>query len=43
MRQACVRAVEIGLLAITFTDHADLTTLVVPMRPPSTSGRSAVR
>jgi histidinol-phosphatase (PHP family) len=29
MRQACVRAVEIGLLAITFTDHADLTTLVV--------------
>jgi histidinol-phosphatase (PHP family) len=29
MRQACVRAVEIGLAAITFTDHVDLTTLVV--------------
>ena len=29
MREACVRAVEIGLPAITFTDHADLTTLVV--------------
>ena len=29
MREACVRAVEIGLPAVTFTDHADLTTLVV--------------
>jgi len=29
MRAACVRAVEIGLPAVTFTDHADLTTLVV--------------
>jgi histidinol-phosphatase (PHP family) len=29
MRDACVRAIELGLPAITFTDHADLTTLVV--------------
>jgi histidinol-phosphatase (PHP family) len=29
MREACVRAVEIGLPAVTFTDHADLTALVV--------------
>lgn len=29
MREACIRAVEIGLPAVTFTDHADLTTLVV--------------
>lgn len=29
MRDACVRAVELGLPAVTFTDHADLTTLVV--------------
>jgi histidinol-phosphatase (PHP family) len=29
MRQACARAVELGLPAVTFTDHADLTTLVV--------------
>jgi len=29
MRDACVRAVELGLPAATFTDHADLTTLVV--------------
>jgi histidinol-phosphatase (PHP family) len=29
MRDACVRAIEVGLPAITFTDHADLTTLVV--------------
>ncbi len=29
MRESCLRAVEIGLPAITFTDHADLTTLVV--------------
>jgi histidinol-phosphatase (PHP family) len=29
MRRACARAVELGLPAVTFTDHADLTTLVV--------------
>jgi histidinol-phosphatase (PHP family) len=29
MRAACVRAIELGLPAVTFTDHADLTTLVV--------------
>jgi histidinol-phosphatase (PHP family) len=29
MRQACERAIELGLPAVTFTDHADLTTLVV--------------
>lgn len=29
MREACAHAVEIGLPAMTFTDHADLTTLVV--------------
>lgn len=29
MRDACLRAIEIGLPAVTFTDHADLTTLVV--------------
>jgi histidinol-phosphatase (PHP family) len=29
MRQACARAIELGLPAVTFTDHADLTTLVV--------------
>jgi histidinol-phosphatase (PHP family) len=29
MREACVRAIELGLPAVTFTDHADLTTLVV--------------
>ncbi len=29
MRDACVRAIELGLAAITFTDHADLTTLAV--------------
>jgi len=29
MRAACVRAAELGLPAVTFTDHADLTTLVV--------------
>jgi histidinol-phosphatase (PHP family) len=29
MREACVRAAEIGLPAVTFTDHADLTVLVV--------------
>lgn len=29
MREACVRAIEIGLPSVTFTDHADLTTLVV--------------
>jgi histidinol-phosphatase (PHP family) len=29
MRATCVRAVELGLPAVTFTDHADLTTLVV--------------
>jgi histidinol-phosphatase (PHP family) len=29
MREACVRAVELGLPGVTFTDHADLTTLVV--------------
>lgn len=29
MRQACVRAAELGLPGITFTDHADLTTLAV--------------
>jgi histidinol-phosphatase (PHP family) len=29
MRQACERAIELGLSAVTFTDHADLTTLVV--------------
>ncbi len=29
MREACLRAIEIGLPAVTFTDHADLTTLVV--------------
>ena len=29
MRQACARAIELGLAAVTFTDHADLTTLVV--------------
>ncbi len=29
MRDACVRAGELGLPGVTFTDHADLTTLVV--------------
>ena len=29
MRQACARAIGLGLPAVTFTDHADLTTLVV--------------
>jgi histidinol-phosphatase (PHP family) len=29
MRAACLRAIELGLPAITFTDHADLTTLLV--------------
>jgi histidinol-phosphatase (PHP family) len=29
MRDACVRAIELGLAGVTFTDHADLTTLVV--------------
>jgi histidinol-phosphatase (PHP family) len=29
MRDACVRAMELGLPGVTFTDHADLTTLVV--------------
>jgi histidinol-phosphatase (PHP family) len=29
MRQACARAVELGLPAVSFTDHADFTTLVV--------------
>jgi len=29
MRDACVRAIELGLPGVTFTDHADLTTLVV--------------
>jgi histidinol-phosphatase (PHP family) len=29
MRQACARAIELGLPAVTFTDHADLTTLAV--------------
>jgi histidinol-phosphatase (PHP family) len=29
MRQACARAIELGLAGVTFTDHADLTTLVV--------------
>jgi histidinol-phosphatase (PHP family) len=29
MRQACARAIELGLPAVTFTDHADFTTLVV--------------
>jgi histidinol-phosphatase (PHP family) len=29
MRQACLRAIELGLAAVTFTDHADLTTLAV--------------
>jgi PHP domain len=29
MRDACLRAIELGLPAVTFTDHADLTTLVV--------------
>lgn len=29
MRDACARAIELGLPGITFTDHADLTTLVV--------------
>jgi histidinol-phosphatase (PHP family) len=29
MRAACMRAIELGLPAVTFTDHADLTTLVV--------------
>jgi histidinol-phosphatase (PHP family) len=29
MRDACVRAMELGLPGLTFTDHADLTTLVV--------------
>ena len=29
MHEACVRAAGIGLPAVTFTDHADLTTLVV--------------
>jgi histidinol-phosphatase (PHP family) len=32
MRAACVRAVELGLPAVTFTDHADLTTLRVSDR-----------
>jgi histidinol-phosphatase (PHP family) len=29
MRQACAQAIELGLPGVTFTDHADLTTLVV--------------
>jgi histidinol-phosphatase (PHP family) len=29
MRDACVQAIELGLPGVTFTDHADLTTLVV--------------
>jgi histidinol-phosphatase (PHP family) len=29
MRETCVRAIELGLPGVTFTDHADLTTLVV--------------
>jgi histidinol-phosphatase (PHP family) len=29
MRDACVRAIDLGLPGVTFTDHADLTTLVV--------------
>ena len=29
MRDACLRAIELGLPAVTFTDHADLTALVV--------------
>jgi histidinol-phosphatase (PHP family) len=29
MRQACARAVELGLPGVTFTDHADFTTLAV--------------
>jgi histidinol-phosphatase (PHP family) len=29
MREACTRAIGLGLPAVTFTDHADLTTLVV--------------
>jgi histidinol-phosphatase (PHP family) len=29
MRQACERAIELGLPAVTFTDHAELTTVVV--------------
>jgi histidinol-phosphatase (PHP family) len=29
MRHACARAIELGLPAVTFTDHADLTTLAV--------------
>jgi histidinol-phosphatase (PHP family) len=29
MRDTCVRAVELGLPGVTFTDHADLTTLAV--------------
>ena len=29
MRDACLRAIELGLPAVTFTDHADLTPLVV--------------
>jgi histidinol-phosphatase (PHP family) len=29
MRDACLRAIELGLPGVTFTDHADLTTLVV--------------
>ena len=29
MREACLRAIKIGLPAVTFTDHAGLTTLVV--------------
>jgi histidinol-phosphatase (PHP family) len=29
MRQACARAIELGLPSVAFTDHAELTTLVV--------------
>jgi histidinol-phosphatase (PHP family) len=29
MREACTRAIELGLPGVTFTDHADLTTLIV--------------
>jgi histidinol-phosphatase (PHP family) len=29
MRDACMRAIDLGLPGVTFTDHADLTTLVV--------------
>jgi histidinol-phosphatase (PHP family) len=29
MRDACAQAIELGLPGVTFTDHADLTTLVV--------------